>query len=705
MNILVLALLVLFTSNALCQEKRFFMPLEIQKAYEQNTRSYNGVPGANYWQNTVDYSIGVTLYPDRKILEGTEDAVYYNNSPSEIKSLVVQLYEDVYKKGNTRLYPINENDIDEGVDLEHVYINGVSIDLNDPRACERTGTKIIFRLQAPLEPKSTLTFKALWKEKLPEYSTFRSGAFDSTTFFAAYWYPQVGVFDDVFGWDLFDYNIRTEFYNNLSNYDVTITAPDKYVVWATGTLINAEQVFPAEVLDKYLKATTSGEKTEILTVSDIRKGFKSPHPVWHFRASEVTDFAFAAASQQIWSGVTIPLKDHKVFISSVLPVNTKESIAEHLEIQQKGLQHFSRDIPGIPYPYEAFTTFVTQEGGGMEYPMMALNGGTDRRTTLHEMFHSYFPMYVRLNERRWAWMDEGITNYNTNLVGRRFFDKNDDITLLFTSTLGLMGTAGDVPLITPSQFLIDPYYRYASYQAPEMVFGILHHYLGNDVFIQCYREFINRWAKKAPTPYDFFYTMENVSGKDLSWLWKPWFFEFGSADLKMKSFELGKLIIVNNGNKPVPVFVEVIYKDGKIELLSENAHIWAAGQQECQFIIPDFKEVDRISINRTLTDLNPIDNYYPSILAWYKNHDITGDIEGDYIIEGYGTKMSINSEKELFYINIPRMNVRMILYPADDQHLVSLDGSIKIAVIRDESGAVKDLNLDWNGQFHAKKSD
>lgn len=62
----------------------------------------------------------------------------------------------------------------------------------------------------------------------------------------------------------------------------------------------------------------------------------------------------------------------------------------------------------------------------MESPMMVNMGSTTERiwmvhTTVHEVAHTYFPFYMGINERKYAWMDEGWTQMlseyiNMNLI-------------------------------------------------------------------------------------------------------------------------------------------------------------------------------------------------------------------------------------------------------------------------------------------------
>ncbi len=682
------------------------MPSEIKKAYEKGTRSYDGKPGANYWQNTVDYKIKVNIVPSEKLIEGNEVVVYHNNSSDEINTLVVRLYRDAYKKGNPRAFDVNPKDIDDGVELKDVVINGVRYDLKNLEMTQISGTNTSFTLKESLKPGEKLTFRASWKQKIPEYTRIRTGAYDSTTFFVAYWYPQISVYDDIFGWDRLNYTLITEFYNNLGNFDVEITAPNEFIVWATGTLENSAKVLPKDIYAKYIKAKTSKEVVHVVTVEDIEKGFKTLKNTWHYTASEVSDFAFAVSDHYLWDAAIQPVDDRKVFISSVYPIDTTRDYSKNVKIQQKTMKHFSEDIPGVPYPYEAFTTFIAGSDGGMEYPMMANNEEPNRGVTIHEMFHTYFPMYVRTNERRWAWIDEGWATYNTEIVTKRFFENDQDIANIFPGVNpgSTMGTNADLPLITSSEFLTDLNYGYASYPLSAFVYTIIHHHLGDELFLKCYREFIKRWAKKSPSPYDFFYTFENVSGQDLSWIWKPWYFEFGVADIAIKSFEKNKLTVINKGNKPVPIFADIIYKSGKSKLITQSADIWADGEKEHKIIIPDYKNVKKLSVNKVIADVNPKDNFFPSIKSLYENIDISAEILGTYKVDRFSLNIDFTKEDGIIYFNIYEYGMSEMLYPEDNINITSLDGTKKIKFNINDSGICISVDINWQGTlFNGKK--
>ena len=125
-------------------------------------------------------------------------------------------------------------------------------------------------LSEKIEPNSSVDLEIDWKFTIPGGTPIRMGIYDSTTFFIAYWYPQIAVYDDIDGWDIIDYNGEQEMYNDFNNYDVEIEIPDKFIVWATGVLQNANEVLSDSAFRKFEKAHTSDKVINIITNDDYQ---------------------------------------------------------------------------------------------------------------------------------------------------------------------------------------------------------------------------------------------------------------------------------------------------------------------------------------------------------------------------------------------------------------------------------------------------
>jgi len=677
------------------------MPREIQTAYENGTRSYDGNPGPNYWQNLVDYEIKVEVAPATKKLSGSETVTFHNNSPNSLGQVVIRLYHDVFREANPRAYRVSPDDITEGVEISKLVIDGKEIDMEAPRAVRRQGTNMTVSLAEPLKSGEKLKMQIDWSQYIPT-TTVRTGAYDSTSFFLAYWYPQVAVYDDVFGWDNLAYDFSTEFYNNLGNYDVTITAPTDFTVLSTGQLQNPDEVLASEQLSRYKKAMASEETVSIVGLPELDAGMKHKGGTWHYKASEVPDFAFAVSDHFCWDAATQKIDNRDVLIHTFYNRSVEERGKLVTANQRKMMKHFSEDMPGIPYPYPEFCTFVAGVGGGgMEYPMMANNGGPGLGVTVHEMFHTYFPMYVRINEKRFAWMDEGWADFHTTFIINNFFNPDDSPPYSgFGTQLGTLGSISDLPLITSTQFMDPSNYGYTAYPLPAFLYSVLYDQLGDAMFKKCLRTYITRWAKKSPTPYDFFYTFENVSGQDLGWFWKSWFFDYGDVDVSIESYKNGKLSVINKGTRPVPISIDIKYKDGSSDYKSYKASSWGA-EKSFKTKLDRAKEIESFAVNGDLPDADILDNFYPSLKDQYAS-SVPEDMLGTYQLNEFPASVVISKKKGILHFSIAEGGFANYLLPTEEGY-ETIGGQMKIN-FELEDGKYVGLGLDFgNGKATAKK--
>ncbi|MFC2126220.1 M1 family metallopeptidase [Bacteroidota bacterium] len=685
------------------QETRFYMAKEFKQAYESDTRSWNGKPGPNYWQNTVDYTIEASIDLATRTIRGTEKVIYYNNSSKSLSSLVVRLYYDVYAKMKAR-DPDSwaPEDLTDGVEISRLVVDGTVYEVKS-REVSRSGTNMIIHLNKALNPSTSISLEIDWITYIP-WSSNRTGRVDSTSYFVAYWYPQISVFDDIFGWDQLNYGGRTEFYNNLANFDVTINVPETITVWATGELQNGKDVLDKKIYKRFLEAKKSSRVINVITPHDIEEGINHSGKGWHFKAQEVSDFAFGISDHYGWDAAIQPVDGRDVLINSVFPSDRAVDCAKLTAIQQKTMKHFSEDIPGVPYPYPVFTTFIGSERGGMEYPMMANNGYPGRGVTIHEMFHTYFPMYVRTNEKRFAWMDEGWANLITRTVTNTYFRNQPDTGIVYDAGLSNMaGRYHDLPLITSSQYTDGSNYNSMAYGIPAFVYGMLHHILGPDVFHGCLKEYIIRWAKKSPTPYDFFYTFENVSGRDLGWFWSPWFFEFSQPDLRLKSFSDGILTVEKIGNKPVPLRIRVVYSDSQnTNIITKSASIW---EKSNTFSMKLEKpgEIDGIFINIRLPDAYRYDNLYPEIESYYDTLEVIKEFEGIFRLTDYFAEFKFEYSNKILFINSPWTGRTALIPKSQHKYITPEEGHLAIEFLMD-NGKCSGANISvWGEKSKAIK--
>ena len=256
-----LILIISFSANA----QSLYMPRNVKEAFKKETRSAEGRPGKNYWQNFGRYNITVTALPPDRNIKGAEQITYTNNSPDTIRNPVFRLTINIHKPGVLRYGTVDSTYFNSGVHIDSFTVNGES---QIWRSNNNTGTWQSIRLPKPLMPKDSIRFSFVWHYEISLKSS-REGMIDSTTYFLAYFYPRVAVFDDYNGWDRLDFTDQQEFYNDFNDYTLQVVAPKNYIVWATGTLQNPNEVLQLEYAKKLSESLKTDSIIRIAAPADL----------------------------------------------------------------------------------------------------------------------------------------------------------------------------------------------------------------------------------------------------------------------------------------------------------------------------------------------------------------------------------------------------------------------------------------------------
>lgn len=136
-----------------------------------------------------------------------------------------------------------------------------------------------------------------------------------------------------------------------------------------------------------------------------------------------------------------------------------------------------------------------------------------------------------------------------------------------------------------------------------------------DLFVQTLQEYMRRWNGKHPIPYDFFNTFNDISGQNLNWLFKPWFFEFGYVDLAIKDVRIKsreiEIVIEKKGHYPAPVHIELFYKDGNRQTVKKTASVWKEGNQTFTISVLGKGTIEKIELkHRLVPDADVSNNIY-----------------------------------------------------------------------------------------------
>jgi hypothetical protein len=615
--------LMLITFNSLVFSQLLYTPKNIQKAIEKKTRTTSGLPGENYWQNKSIYNIKVNVLTAEKLIKGEETIKYFNNSPDTLSRIVVRLYQNIFRIGNFRDFEIDKRDITDGVKLNKIVINDINYDPDTSKELRNRGTLLYIRPIKKIPPHSSCNLMFTWEFKLPSYTSIRMGAYDSTSFMVAYWYPQIAVYDDIDGWDENSYTGQKEFYNDFNDYNVEITVPNTCSVWATGILKNPEQVLNTKYFNRYKAALNSDTIIKIISPDDLLEmdihNSSTSTNTWKFEAENVTDFAFATSSHYLWDAVSLTKdknSNSRILISAAYNPKSKD-FYEVADISRKTIEMLSNNFPGIPYPFSSMTVF--NGDGGMEYPMMVNDASEDTRAgttglTSHEISHSYFPFYMGINETKYAWMDEGWAVMLPFELQMKLEPSNSPIERNVSNYEYFAGEEMELPLMTPSNQMNGNTYRVASYSRSGLAYYFLRDALGKELFDYALREYIKSWNGKHPSPFDFFNSFNHTTKQDLSWFWKPWFFENGYPDLALKIEILGEITnveIEKVGNIPIPLFLKINFNDRTSQEIFKDASIWKNGNTKIKYDFKFDKKVNTIELgNNRIPDINRANNYY-----------------------------------------------------------------------------------------------
>jgi len=612
------ALLCLFMMQANAQ--KLYIPRDIQKAFSKGTRDMSGRPGKNYWQNTGNYNIAITVAPPNRAVKGTEQITYYNNSPDTLKRLNMKLILNIHRPGVARAGAASDDYLTEGIQIDKFEVGGAMAKWNNAAA---SGTNQMVGLPKPLMPHDSIKLNINWHFDLSKESG-REGVIDSTTFYLAYFYPRISVYDDYNGWDTLAFLDAQEFYNDFNNYTLNVTVPKNFIVWSTGTLRNADKVLQPEFAKRLQQSMTSDSTIHIATPADLAaKNITTQNETntWTWTATDISDMAVGISDHYNWDAASVVVDDATHRITSVQAAYPDQSADFHKSVQfsRNALGWFSRNWPGVPYPYPKMTVF--QGFADMEYPMMVNDSHQDdmkfaQLVQDHEQAHTYFPFYMGINETRYGFMDEGWATTFEYLIGMVENGKKaaDDFYKKFRIQRWISdaSTMEDLPVITPTSELRQGYGNNA-YGKPSLSYLALKDMLGDALFKKALHTYMDNWHGKHPIPWDYFNSMNAGSGKNLNWFFNNWFFTNGYIDLKLDNAQAVaggyKLSITNVGGFAAPFDAIVIYADGTTQSTHATSEVWEKDQQHITITIKANKTAKSILLDGGIfMDATPADN-------------------------------------------------------------------------------------------------
>ncbi len=604
--------LLLFSSSVISQRIQTeqintnkFRQLNQEFSSPNMFRTASGAPGPAYYQQQADYKINIELDDLNKKIYGDEIVTYTNNSPDQLDYLWVQLDQNIRSKDSPSLirdssklvepaYIPNSFDddflkkpFDGGFNINHV--RGID---NKPLDYFINQTMMRIDLPEPLKTGQSFSFKVKWNYNINNrledrgrsgYETFPSD--DNRAYTIAQFFPRMCVYDEVEGWQNYQFWGDGEFALPFGNYEVNITVPADHILEATGELINRKEVYTKEMMKRFNQAKKSFDEPVLIVNQEeaeiTEKSFSKDKKTWKFIAENVRDFAFATSRKYILDMMAVKIGQDTVMAVSLYPREGNPMWEDFSTITVVETLKFYSDYT-FNYPYHKAVS-VHAHRVGMEYPMICFNFGRpnidgsysdDEKfgmigVIVHEIGHFFFPMIVNSDERQWAWMDEGINTFVQYLAEQEFGKKYPEIIYPYKNFPSDRGPAEmivdymsvDQNYLAPIMSNPENVYSLGpnAYGKPATALNILREtIMGRELFDYAFKKYSNRWKFKHPTPEDFFRTMEDASAVDLDWFWRGWFYTTDYVDIGIKeinqyyvspnpSEELKKLLIDEMG--------------------------------------------------------------------------------------------------------------------------------------------------------------
>jgi hypothetical protein len=607
-------------------------------------RAADGQPGTKYWTNKASYKINATLNDVSDAITGNVTITYTNNSPQTLDYLWLYLDQNLFNldsrgqakmpaTGRSRYGDVNST-FDGGFKIQSVTL--ISSEKGKMSSSEIhpiiSDTRMQVRLAKPLLHGTTVNLRIDYSFLIPTAGSDRMGiqiTKNGKIYSIAQWYPRMCVYDDIEGWNTLPYLGAGEFYLDYGDFDYSITAPSNLIVVGSGELQNPNEVMTSTEIKRMAQAKQSDKTVMIRTAEEVTIPSSRPEKgniTWHFKLKNARDVSWAASKAFIWDAARINLPSGKKGLAmSVYPVESNGNNAweRSTEYTKASIEGYSKRW--FEYPYVNATN-VACNVNGMEYPGIVFCNSRSKGSSLwgvtdHEFGHTWFPMIVGSNERKYGWMDEGFNTF-INGLSTEDFNKGEYSERNRATNYKYMFNKNSETVMTTPDALREANIGLALYYKPGYALALLRNeILGPDRFDYAFRGYISEWAFKHPTPWDFFRTIENIAGEDLGWFWKGMFIENYKLDQAITGVTYlndnpangGLVQIQNLDQMAMPIYLQYETVSGKTGMIKIPVEVWQNGDTWSQKL--DTKEsLKSVTIDpfHVFPDINTDNNTWKS---------------------------------------------------------------------------------------------
>jgi hypothetical protein len=489
---------------------------------------------SQYWQQQVNYNIDVSLNDTKHTLKGFVSLEYTNNSPDKLDYIWFHLWPNAYKNETTAYAKQVFRDKDGKKRWKEMkdrgFIDSLDFRINNTKLKTETDKDNIDLLKVylptPLGPGEKITIQTPFFVKIPTYSS-RSGHLDQS-YIICQWYPKPAVYDSK-GWHPIPYLDQGEFYSEFGSFTVNITVPSTYVIGATGTLQNQDELDAYKTIGKTNNVPGSEKPTRYAPLnSKVSKTLQ-------YKGDNIHDFAWFADKDFIVRYDTAQLVSGKTIDVFTYSYETGNKYWKNSTSYVEGaIRSYSNWIGEYPYPTaQAVEGPKNVMSGGMEYPMITLITSPEADEAeldgviAHEVGHNWFYGILGSNERDHAWMDEGLNTFYQfryeaeqhkansvfgSMVPQEIRDKSVP-DFLGSIYMAMTEIPMDEPIETPSADFEDKdKYGQVVYLKTAIWMYIVEVSIGADKLDKIMKAYYNEWKFKHPYPEDLKAEFRTVIG-------------------------------------------------------------------------------------------------------------------------------------------------------------------------------------------------
>ena len=573
-------------------------------------------PLDDYWQQKVDYEMDITLHDSIRQIAGTTMIKYTNHSPDSLDRIYMHLYPNAFQIGSVKYreyiglagrisrakyfkdrLEAHESKIDVHEFSVALPKEGSSWIHKTPILSDYKidDTILEARLLKKIAPGQTVRIDLDWTHhvgEMVERAGYYAGQYNM-----AQWYPKMVVYDQE-GWHADVFHAEGEFYGEFGDFKVEFDIPSSFIIAASGVVTAGDPGWSD------VKVDTSIDYNVWLDIynSTLSKPSEDVRRTVTFFAENVHDFAWVASEDFLYvGGVSIDGE------TDVHVLYDKERGDEWtkvvLERSINALDWLEKKFGNYSYPQ--ITTTDRIKSGGMEYPMLVMNGRDSEGLIVHEYGHIYFYGIIANDEVDEAWLDEGLTtNQTTDYMMKRYGDHGFDTDLydgydrfpkkfwplendLHSDqwrAIRFMRSGHDENISRPS-YLFNNGYAYSNnaYTKPSLMLFELKYFLGDSLYYAAMQHYYTKWNLKHVNEIRFIDSIEEFVGQELDWFFEPWLHTTRHLDYEISSFKRSlhednnwdiELGISSKGTRFMPMLVETVFDDGTNDRRWWWNHLW-----------------------------------------------------------------------------------------------------------------------------------